>query len=493
MIDVLIPKKSFNAVYLPLLECEDRYLVLYGGAGSGKSYFAVERFVYRMLKGDVRLLAVRQTAKSNRDSTFALFKQVISNWGLGDLFKINEGDMRIKCLATSSQVIFAGLDDVEKLKSITFDSGVLNSLWIEEASEISEADFNQLDIRLRGGKSNKQIVISFNPTYVNHWLKKRFFDRKVPNATVLHTTYKDNTFLDRDYGALLESYRDTDPYCYDVYCLGNWGVTGQTVFDARRLQERLTHLEKPVKTGEFEYAYDGLFLSSVRFSEREDGFIRIFEMPKKGTPYVIGADTAGEGSDRFVAQVLDNVTGKQVAVLRHTFDEDLFARQIYCLGQFYNFALVGIEANFSTYPIRELQRLGYPLQYTRITEDSYTFKPKESFGFRTTAVTRPVILAELVRVVRENSDTLNCPVTIDEMLTFVRNESGRAEAMSGCHDDCVMALAIAHYIRPQQSMTALKNGSADGVKWEADMLEDYANADEEGKRKLELKWGKPRG
>src|SRR5699024_11467616 len=65
----------------------------------------------------------------------------------------------------------------EKLKSITFPKGELTDIWIEEASEILEEDFNQLDVRLRGKGAHKQMVLTFNPVSVLHWLKLRFFDK----------------------------------------------------------------------------------------------------------------------------------------------------------------------------------------------------------------------------------------------------------------------------------------------------------------------------
>jgi phage terminase large subunit len=96
------------------------------------------------MKGKMNLLVVRDTADSNRNSTFSLFKQMINKWNVGHLFKIRETDMRIKCL-NGNEIIFAGLDNVERLKSITFENGELTDIWVEETSEILEADFNQLD------------------------------------------------------------------------------------------------------------------------------------------------------------------------------------------------------------------------------------------------------------------------------------------------------------------------------------------------------------
>ena len=190
--------KVINRAFVPLLKCIKRYLVLYGGAGSGKSYFIAERYILKIFTSKTcNILVVRNTGKSNRDSTFALFKQVISKWKARDVFRINESDLRIRCV-NGNEIIFAGLDDVEKLKSITFSKGELTDIWIEEASEILESDFNQLDVRLRGKGTKKQITISFNPIDVNHWLKRRFIDRIDDNIEVMHSTYKDNEFLDED-------------------------------------------------------------------------------------------------------------------------------------------------------------------------------------------------------------------------------------------------------------------------------------------------------
>lgn len=462
-INIEISKKVFNDKFIPLLEDDNRYIVLNGGAGSGKSVFVVQRYLYKLLKNSkFNLLVVRNTGKSNRDSTFALFKQIIIKWKLFKHFKINESDLRIKCLLNNHEIIFAGLDDVEKLKSITFSQGELTDIWIEEASEILESDFNQLDVRLRGQGTKKQIVLSFNPIDINHWLKKRFFDNKQNNVTLSHSTYKDNKFLDDDYKTLLESYKDTDEYYYNVYCLGQWGVLGKTVFDAKKLNERLQGLKPPIKRGYFTYQYDGERITNIRFVNDPEGYINIYRLPDTiATKFCIGGDTSGEGSDYFTAHVLDARTGEQVAVLKHQFDADQYTRQMYCLGKYYSYfnasirrnedALIGIEANFDSFPIRELQRLGYTNQYVRETIDSYTGKLEKKFGFRTTSLTRPTIISSLIEIVREHTELINDKDTIEELLTIIRNEKGRIEAPQGGHDDQMMGLAIAYEIRSQIS------------------------------------------
>lgn len=462
-VSININKKVFNEKFLPYLDNTLRYLIFYGGAGSGKSFFICQRYVYKILKKKLcNLLVVRATGKSNRDSTFALFKQVINKWNLSKYFKVNESDLRIKCLLNGNEITFSGLDDVEKLKSITFSRGELTDVWIEEASEILEADFNQLDVRLRGKGTQKQIVISFNPIDVNHWLKKRFFDKTNDKVAICHSTYKDNEFLDEDYKALLESYKYSDEYYYNVYCLGMWGVLGKTVFDARKINARLQTIPKPLKIGYFTYDYNGLQISNIQWVNDPDGYIRIYKVPHSPahTKYCIGGDTAGEGSDKYTGHVLDAKTGEQVAVLKREFDSDVYAKQMYCLGYYYASqsqgqiepALMCIEANYDSYSIMELQRLGYYNQYIREKMDEYTGKMEKRYGFKTTQITRPVIISNLIQIVREHTELINDKDTLEELLTIIRNEKGRIEAPVGGHDDQMMGLAIAYEARGQVNL-----------------------------------------
>ncbi|MCX8129766.1 MAG: PBSX family phage terminase large subunit [Clostridia bacterium] len=481
-----------NDKFIPLYDNKSRYLVLVGGGGSGKSIFTGRKLLHRTVseKGH-RFLVVRKVARTLRESCFQQLRgQISEHYNYSD-FDINKTDMKIVHRPTGNEILFAGLDDVEKLKSIYNITGI----WCEEASELEEGDLNQLDIRLRGEtKYYKQIILSFNPIDINHWLKKRFFDAVLPDTTTVHSTYKDNKFLDNEAKKVLETFKETDPYYYSVYCLGEWGVLGKTIFDKQKVSERLSQIrdKKPLKTGFFvcEMLYDKIVDKSIRWVDDEQGYIKIYEDVKTNYPYVIGGDTSGEGSDYFIGQVIDNTSGKQVATLRHQFDEDLYAKQIYCLGKYYNEALIGIESNYSTYPIRELERLGYSKQYVREQEDSYTHKIQSSFGFKTTSLTRPIILANLVEMVREHTELINDAVTLEEMLTFVRNEKGRPEAQEGAHDDCIMGLAIAHYIRPQQGHNIINAFKPNLQGISPDALQDYNRADDAGKKHLLEQWGR---
>ena len=484
-------KETNNETFLPLFFDEHRYLVLKGGGGSGKSIFAGRKVLERATtEPGHRILVCRKVAKTIRESCFEQLIGQLAQFYPDSGYKINRSDMVIS-FSNGSKIIFAGLDDVEKLKSI-YD---ITMIWIEEASELEMKDFNQLDIRLRTDfPFYLQMIITFNPISITHWLKKRFFDRRDSRATVHESTYKDNRFLTEEAIRTLEAFKDTDEYYYMVYCLGQWGVTGKTVFNAKAVAQRLVLVQKKhwVKRGYFAYTedFDGVHISDIRWVDDPEGPLKIYKEPGEGRPYVIGGDTAGDGSDWFIGQVLDNITGEQVAVLRHQYDEDTYAKQMFCLGQYYNEAMEAPETNYSTYPVKILNKMGYRNLYVREVEDDFDGKIRHTYGFRTDRLTRPVIISELIRVVRDSIDLINDEDTLLEMLTFVRNDKLRPEAEEGAHDDCVMALAIAFYVRPQQTM-AIQEPAGGKRKWTQDQWEDYNKAGPRDREIMIRMWGMP--
>lgn len=222
--------------------------------------------------------------------------------------------------------------------------------------------------------------------------------------------------------------------------------SGTGVFDNEQIVLRLERLPEPAGRGEFA---DG------EWTESETGAITLYELPEDGVPYVLGGDTAGEGSDYFTAIVIDNVTGRIAAKLRQKYSEPEYVRQIYALGRFYNDALVAIETNFSTYPVMKLQEMEYPNQYSREREDTYTRQMRKSYGFRTDRQSRPRAIANLVEVFSSHPEWFTDRELLEEMLTFCYNEDHRPEALAGKHDDLVMGAAITYAVRHQQRMTVL--------------------------------------
>ena len=235
--------------------------------------------------------------------------------------------------------------------------------------------------------------------------------------------------------------------------------TGACYFNKEIIMGRINKIKniKPLRKGYFSYSINGNKISDIEFIDDDKGYIDIYEEPKDGHPYVLGGDTAGDGSDYFTGLVIDNSNSKQIAKLRHNkIDEDEYSRQIYCLGTYYNNALVGLENNYSTYPTKKLKEYDYPKMYIREVEGNITEVIQDKYGFLTTKATRPIILAMLKEIFRDNISYINDLDVLYEGLVFIKNEKGRAEAEQGKHDDLIMGLAITYYIRTQQSFIVKK-------------------------------------
>lgn len=254
--------------------------------------------------------------------------------------------------------------------------------------------------------------------------------------------------------------------------------SGECIFDKDKVANQLERVRdlQPVKKGYFKYkksvrviynsdnvaVAEEVKLEDIRWENDENGYITIHEEPQvkkidntitHKAPYVIGGDTSGLGLDYTTAKVINNITKKTSATLwKQTIDDDLFAEQVYCLGMYYHEALVGIEVNYSLQATKYLsEKLDYPNLYMREMLDNVSKNIVKRFGFETTTKTRPVILSDLQALVREDAGIEVDINTLKEMLTFVKNDKGKAEAQQGAHDDLVMALAIAHFISSQQT------------------------------------------
>ena len=245
--NVVVPR---NKVFRDISRSTARYRIWKGGAGSGKStdiaIGKIKKLSDPRFKG-CNLLCVRKVNATNRDSTFAELKKAARRI-FGDMvdrvWHFPEGrnaSLYAKCLVTGAEILFRGCynqDDIEKIKSVTFEQGNLTDIWIEEATEITENDFEILDDRLRGQLRDGlfyQIDLSFNP--VPSWIKKRFFDMPDKNAFICESTYKDNRFIDKAFWERMEERRIRDPEGYRIYGAGEWGQLGGIIFNNWEVRE----------------------------------------------------------------------------------------------------------------------------------------------------------------------------------------------------------------------------------------------------------------
>jgi phage terminase large subunit len=218
-----IIQPGYNPVFKDFLQNWDkqyRYQILYGGAGSSKSYHTAMKIISRIRsESPHRFLVVRKVASTMRQSVFQLLKQIIYDWNIEDEFQINNSEIKIIHLRTKNEIVFNGVDNPEKLKSITG----ITSVWIEEATELTKEDYMQLTLRVRGIYRNPVcFYITFNPISNQHWLFE-YVNTIQDNKIVLKTTFLDNYFLDDEYKRRMRDLKEEDELYYQIYALGEWG------------------------------------------------------------------------------------------------------------------------------------------------------------------------------------------------------------------------------------------------------------------------------
>lgn len=258
-----------------------RFIILYGGSSSAKSFSVAQSILIMTLQDGENTKVFRKVGSALKDSIYEAFKEAAKTLNVYDLFDFKE--RRIICLLNGAKITFSGLDDSEKIKGLENYKRV----FLEEFSDFEHGDFKQIRKRLRG-KHGQQIICSFNPIKITHWIKKEIFDKdkfhdvpmevilggkKIPSeltevkslrmnepkqvmnvrtkkivehpsdTVLIQSTYLNNFWVvgspDGTYGyydeqcvADFEKDRINDPDYYNVYALGEWGVirTGSEFF-----------------------------------------------------------------------------------------------------------------------------------------------------------------------------------------------------------------------------------------------------------------------
>ena len=224
----------FNDAFLPYLtDYRHRFEVYYGGAGSGKSVFITQKILVKALNAQRKVLIMRKVGSTLKDSCWQLVLDTLSQLHLLSLCSINKSVMTIE-LPNGSILLFKGMDDSEKIKSITG----ITDIWAEEATEFNEEDIEQLNLRLRAKAEDLQMYFSFNPVSKANWVYKRWFKDGVivTDDTVIHqSTYKDNGFLPDAYIETIEKMARTNPTYYRIYALGEFASLDKLVFNNWRV------------------------------------------------------------------------------------------------------------------------------------------------------------------------------------------------------------------------------------------------------------------
>jgi len=321
-------KNVFNAAYLPHLNNMARTQIFYGGSSSGKSMFVAQRCILDMLHGGRNYLVLRQVARTLRVSVFTQLKRVIEEWGVRSLFSVNKSEMTITCI-NGYQILFGGLDDVEKLKSIVPERGSITDIWIEEATEAEYASVKQLYKRQRGGDPRipKRMTLTFNPILQSNWIYKEYFSKaKITDAqtdyqsdelSILKTWYIHNKFLTSEDVKDLEN--EQDSYYYNVYTLGNWGVLSGTIFtnwrveDLSKMRAQFTNQRYGL---DFGFSSDPAALACMHYDKMRKTIYFFDELYERGlTNDMLAESVIGKAGRNRV--VCDSAEPKSIAELRN--------------------------------------------------------------------------------------------------------------------------------------------------------------------------------
>jgi phage terminase large subunit len=307
---IKIRPEVFNDIFLPHLENRSRTQIFFGGAASGKSVFLAQRCIYDLLHGGRNYLVCRQVGRTLRGSVYTEILRVINGWGVQNLFTVNKTDMLITC-QNGHQIIFASLDDAEKLKSVTPARGALTDIWIEEATECEPGTITQLYKRQRGGneRTPKRLTMSFNPVLKSHWLYQKYFSgigwadgqtaHKTDELSILKTWYVHNRFLTDSDRRDLEA--ETDRYYYEVYTLGNWGMLGNVIFtnwQVRDLSDMQAQFVNRRNGLDFGFSSDPAALSRSHYDRKHKTIYIFAELYERGLT-----------NDILAARALDMVGG----------------------------------------------------------------------------------------------------------------------------------------------------------------------------------------
>lgn len=293
MIDLHLTREIFNETYLPYLtDYLHRYEVYYGGAGSGKSHFIAQKILFKALNDKRKVLIIRKTLNSQKDSCWRLVLEQLDQWQIRKFCKVRITDYAIE-LPSGSTLLFKGLDDAERIKSIVG----ITDIWIEEATELIEEDFDQLDLRLRARASNLQMFVSFNPiSKVNYVYRKWFSDTaKVGDDTlIVKTTYRDNRFLPEEYIKSLEKKIYTNPTYYKIYALGEFCSLDKLVYNNWKVE----YFEPPT---------DGKLVVGLDFGFTNDPTAIVASIVKDDDLFIFKEYTGTGKTNQQIADIITNM------------------------------------------------------------------------------------------------------------------------------------------------------------------------------------------
>lgn len=199
-----------------------------GSAGSGKTIFAVHKtIIYALTHEQARIGVFRLTLPALRQTAWLETRQILDKYNIPYEENKSEGVMTFP---NGSTISFKSLDDMRKIRSLNMDF-----IYIEQAEEISQEVFEELESRVRGQASIKdygQLLLVVTPELKSHWIYQRFhLHKSEPNIQIVHFHYTENPFVGEEY---IQLAKERKKYNYDNYIrltLGKWNTVGGRIYE----------------------------------------------------------------------------------------------------------------------------------------------------------------------------------------------------------------------------------------------------------------------
>lgn len=334
-------------------------------------------------------------------------------------------------------------------------------IWFDE--EPPEDVWKECRARIPGGGRTLTIWGTLTPLKGFTWVYHQIYKSENPDIQSFSASIYDNSdnLPEKEVKDFEES---LTPHERESRIHGRFGLlAGSPMFSPEVLSQYMERTEEPIATGRFSQAKKGAapWLEEILFVKDVEegrvvtvkGCVEIYEYPRKFYNYVVGADPSEGVRDRSVATVLSKKDFRVVAKIRGLLKPDEFGEQLSLLGRFYNNALLGVESNpggSGQTVIRILKEKHYPRLYRQKTEGKRWDKTTENLGWRTSKKTKPTMIQELERVIREKEIIIPSKDTLEELTTYIITEDNTYQAQSGCFDDEVIALAICYQVYKSQ-------------------------------------------
>lgn len=263
-----------------------KFYFLVGGYGSSKSYHVAVKLVKKLAEEKRKAMVVREVYETHRDSTFSLLKEVCEAMGIGDVVKFRESPFNVR-FPNGSEIIFRGMDKVEKLKSV---NGI-TIIWLEECSEIKYEGFKELLGRARHHSLSIHFLLSTNPVSKGNWSYKHFFMDKKNKTFILddeelykkrtiiknntyyhHSTCDDNYYLPASYTEQLDEMQTYDPDLYRIARKGKFGINGIRVLPQfeiaahENVMNAIKAIDKPILRVGMDFGFVDSYNAVVRMA-----------------------------------------------------------------------------------------------------------------------------------------------------------------------------------------------------------------------------------